>query len=197
MRKSLVGLAIGFFALTATVEAYAISLVYHFTGQLGGINEVDINGTLWDATFYDRWSLSGQQTYDANFAQDASNALRYQFTHDSTLISDYLPTLRHQFIWGCEYQNTDCYLITPVFSSATTYGWTVRGYQYIVGGIVGDTGYLTDDANYVFSWVQWTESSIVDEDPELPIGGEVPEPGTLALLGLSLAGLAVSRRRKQ
>lgn len=208
MYKLLVGLAISFSMLTAPGAVYAMYLTYHSTGQLGGINEVDINGTLWNASFFDYWSLSGQQTYDSNFAQDASSALRYQFTHDATLMSDYLPTQKHQFIWGCEYQISDCYLITPVFAATTTngfkdsngnviYNYTVAGYQYIVGGTVVHTGYLTQNANYIYSWVQWTESQIVNEKPEPPIGGVLPEPGMFALVGLGLGLMGwVGRRRR-
>lgn len=55
-------------------------------------------------------------------------------------------------------------------------------------------------------WIRWTDFNIADADDGLAIDDfsltargvvSVPEPGTLALLGLSLAGLAAPRRRRQ
>jgi len=52
-----------------------------------------------------------------------------------------------------------------------------------------------------FAVIEWSPCGNVDPNPDgtscPPSGGNIPEPGTLALLGLGLAGLAATRRRKQ
>jgi len=55
-------------------------------------------------------------------------------------------------------------------------------------------------ANGATFWIRWTDFNIADADDGLAVDDfslrAAPEPGSLALLGIALAGLAASRRRK-
>ncbi len=139
-------------------ECPAPSIVLHHTGQLGGALNIDINGTLWDATFYNQWSQSPQQSYNGNWASDASAAL-YNLFHPSAFnLYDSNPVM----VWGCE--TSGCRMVTPYIGSPTM----VYGYSFVNVGSFGDqarviTTGITQDQDQAISFVQWSLSECTSE----------------------------------
>lgn len=64
-------------------------------------------------------------------------------------------------------------------------------------GVSFSTGAFSQDFLGVNSVVFLTAGTVQLDNVEVRNGGTVPEPGSIALLGLGLAGLASTRRRKQ
>ena len=66
----------------------------------------------------------------------------------------------------------------------------VRGPQLNSGVILRQTNWMPEDGCVCFGWL------LVDGAGDIPAAASVPEPATLALLGLGLVGLGFVRQRK-
>ncbi len=110
--------------------------------------------------------------------------------------------------WTDSLQNSG---VTPSGLSPTDNS-TIRNVTFTYPGTLSGTGQTIPDFNIVspygnvasgqFSWLDQNgagalQDGTADVGIPSPTGTSAPEPGTFALLGLGLAGLAASRRRKQ
>lgn len=172
-------------------------------GQLTGATGIDVDGTLWDVVFSDgAWDFSSGTGLPASTKEEADlfgQALLDQVFLDSALgLFDSDPETTN----GCFNLNA-CQIWTPYaidsIRAETSFSLTfnqraggvlddfVRGTR----GVLGLTGDFSDvTARVLGVW------SLSPTDPPTDPPTSMPEPGTLALLGIGLFGMSLARRRK-
>ena len=198
-------LTLASFVFFSGVEARAYNLLVDGDGYLTGIDEVDINGTLYDVTFktdsaqelyYDEGTDTWSFDFSSGMAQAASTALMAIINSESTYDLD--PWL----VYGMRNTSASTRIMTPYgthdYNNADGLhidAWTVQNYgKWDEYDSVGnwrfsatleadpETDKLSDWSSFVYA--SWSEQT-----------STVPVPGSLSLLGLGLLGLTGVRRR--
>jgi hypothetical protein len=171
-------------------------------GQLAGFTGVNVDGALWDVVFSDgAWDYSSGTGLPASTKEEAdlfSQALLDQVLLDSALgLFDSDPETTN----GCS-NLQQCIIHTPYFVDDTYTYFSLAFNQRADGvqddfvrdlfGRLGLTGDFSDATNWVLG--DWSLSST---EPPIDPPVSVPEPGTLALVGIGLLGMGAARRRKK
>jgi hypothetical protein len=174
----------------ASSSSFAATAIFD-TGQLTGINQVDVSGSLYDVTF--NASYSGV-TYGDEFSLSAAEALTALFLTGGQFSGDPIdfdPTLT----FGCTHESW-CSLgtvatqlnATQIVDIYTIDNW-YEPFDFFDGsGAIPTARFITSmDASTSFTYADWTLSNV----------GVVPVPAAVWLFGTGILGLiGFSKRRK-
>lgn len=180
-RKLYLGLAFVAALLAAAPAAQATAISWNISGP-GATSATQVDADSW-TTHYDQpgygatrtWVVSGVAGADGDYSFDWN----FSGFHSWYMASASLQAELNGSI-------TD-----------TLFPWSgVAGGFNVSGAYTFDDVHGGDILGFVIQGYNYDSSAIIVGDLALDQTSEIPEPSTLALLGLSLGGLAVARRRK-
>lgn len=171
-------------------------------GQLTGALGVEVvPGSFYDVEFLDGTFLdifTNTATPLVAASRDGANVFSTALV-DAIFVDDIamgnLFGSHPEFIQGCS-SLTMCFVVTPymvVSPTSINFGLAVINAAWANGIGNGNFDGTTSSADF-FTYARWTPA---EHNYQQPVTSSVPEPGNLALLGLGLAGIGLSRRRKR